>query len=356
MEEDRIVALIMAGGGGTRFWPRSRRSRPKQFLSFDGDASLMALSVQRLEGLVKPEQTLVITGKDHVDLARRETGLPEASVIGEPCPRDTAACIGYGLLLAREVREDAVMVVLPADHLISPTDRFQEVISRAADIAGSSDALVTVGLRPHRPATGYGYIETGDAYDSDRPVARKVIRFREKPDKETARRFVLAGRFLWNSGMLVFRTDTMLAALEEHLPELHSGLMDIDDPRDEQTVARVYEGLPSISIDFGVLERAKDKVVVEADFEWDDVGTFEAVARRSKKDESGNIAHGQAAFVDCKGNLVENAEEGLVVVSGVSDVLVVRTKDAVLVIPRDSAEQVKDVVRRLQEEGYEAWL
>jgi len=356
MDEKRIVALVMAGGGGTRFWPRSRRLRPKQFLAFEDERSLLALTVDRLSGLVPPEQTLVITGKQHVDLAARETNLPPASIVGEPCLRDTAACIGYGALLARSIREDAVMLVTPADHIISPTDRFQAIVRRAAEIAASSNVLVTIGLRPHRPATGYGYIETGERIDDARPSARKVVRFCEKPDQETARRFLLAGRYVWNSGMLVFTPNVMLDAIKKHLPELHAGLMSIKDPFDAGEVARVYEELPRISIDFGVLEKAEDKVVVEADFEWDDVGTFEALARHREPDAENNVARGEAVFVDSKGSLIDNDAEGLVVVCGLDDVLVVRTQDAVLVIPRKDAERVKEVVARLEELGRERFL
>ena len=356
MEKERIVALIMAGGGGTRFWPRSRRSRPKQFLSFESQESLLALAVGRLAGMVKPEQTLVITGRDHVTLAREHTGLPISSIIGEPCRRDTAACIGYGALLARRLHEDAVVIVLPADHLINTKEQFQEVMLRAAELADSTANLVTIGLRPHRPSTGYGYIETGEPVDDRRPVGRTVIRFTEKPDLEAARRFVLAGSFLWNSGMLVFRTGTMLEALEEHLPELHSGLMSIVDLDDQDEMARVYAALPQISIDFGVLERARDTIVVEAGFEWDDVGTFEAVARRAEKDSHGNQARGEASFVGCSGNLVENDAEGLVVISDVDDLLVVRTQDALLIIPRKDSERVKEAVRHLEETNRSKYL
>jgi len=356
MDQERIVALIMAGGGGTRFWPRSRRSQPKQFLSFDGSESLLSLAVGRLGGLVKPEQTLIVTGRDHVSLAQKHSGLPESSIVGEPLLRDTAACVGLGALHARRLREDAVVAVLPADHLIEPKDRFQHVLKRAAELASSSPSLVTIGLRPDRPATGYGYIEIGETVDDAQPPGCKIIRFREKPDLETARRFVMAGRFLWNSGMLVFETDTLLAALEEHLPELHSGLMSIKDLDDQAEVAKVYETLPRISIDFGVLEPARNTLVVEAALDWDDVGTFEAVARRAARDEQGNQRRGEAEFLDATGNLVENDTEGLVVISGVSDLLVVRTRDAVLVLPRKDSQRVKDVVRHLEERGMSEYL
>jgi mannose-1-phosphate guanylyltransferase len=356
MDRNRIVAVIMAGGEGTRFWPRSRRSRPKQFLAFDGEKTLLQLSVERLEGLVPKEQILVITGREHVELAREVSGLPERCIIGEPCLRDTAPCIGLGARLAESLRDDAVMVVLCADHLISPTDRFQADLLRAAELAADNDVLVTLGLRPDRPATGYGYIETGDAVDDQQPAARKVVRFREKPDLESARRFVLAGKFLWNSGMLAFRPETVLKGLAECRPDVHGKLMEIGDPWDAAEVERIYEQIPRISIDFAVLESAPNKMVVEASFDWDDLGTFEAVARHAESRGHGNLSRGLATFYESSGTLVDNDDGGLVVVAGVEDLLVVRTEDAVLVMPRKESEGVKAVVKEIEKQGLERFL
>ncbi len=356
MDVQRIVVVIMAGGEGTRFWPRSRRALPKQYLSFDGTTSLLRQTVERLAGFVAPEQTFVITGAEHVPLAREHSGLPERSVIGEPKGRDTAACIGLGARLARSIRDDAVLVVLSADHLIDPVAAFRQTLTRAADLASTSEALVTIGLRPDRPATGYGYIEVGERADDGLPPAHRVVSFREKPELEVARRFLLAGNFLWNSGMFAFRTDAIQGALARHLPELSAGLESIHDPFDQEELRRVYPGLPKISIDYGVLEPAPNKLVVEATFEWDDLGTFEAVARHATRAGDGNLARGEAAFVDAKGTLVDNDCEGIVVVSGLDDVLVVRTRDAVLVLPRKDAEKVKDIVKELRKQGRDRWL
>ena len=356
MDSERIVAVVMAGGEGTRFWPRSRRNWPKQFLSFDGGPSLLRQAVDRLRGFLRDEQILVVTGADHVAAAQKDTDLPPESVLGEPCRRDTAACIGYAGLLTRAIRPDAVMVVVSADHLVPDAHEFGRVLLRAAELAAASDVLVAVGLRPDRPSTGFGYIETGAPVDDLRPVAMEVIRFREKPDVESARRFVLAGRFLWNGGMFAFQAETILHSIESYLPELHAVLEGIKDPRDPAQVEAAYARAPRISIDFGIMERAPNRVVVEADFAWDDVGTFEAVARHAQADENKNLARGAAVFLECHDVLVDNDDSGLVVVSGVSDVLIVRTKDAVLVIPRKDAEKVKGAVRRLEELGYTDYL
>jgi len=356
MDSDRIVAVIMAGGGGTRFWPRSRRALPKQFLSFDGHGSLLQQTVARLDGLVPRDRVVVITGVEHVDLAREHAGVPAENVIGEPCPRDTAACVGLGARIAQTMRDDAVVVVLAADHMIEPVERFQEAVSRAAEVAESSGALVTMGLRPDRPATGYGYIEIGDRLDEQAPSAHSVARFREKPDVETARRFVQAGRYLWNSGNLAFSGAVMLDAIGVHLPGLHQQLMSLADPRDALELERCYPQMEAISIDYGVLEKADNVHVIEALFHWDDLGTFEAVARHATAHDAGNLARGEALFLDSRGSLVENEPDGLVVVSGLDDVLVVRTPDAVLVMRRSDAERVKDVVRRVEDAGFDQRL
>jgi mannose-1-phosphate guanylyltransferase len=351
MDSSRLVALIMAGGGGTRLWPRSRKSRPKQFLQFAGEDSLLRATVKRLDGLVPPERTLLITGADQAKQAREHSGLPEASIIGEPEKRDTAACIGLGALLARRMREDAVLIVLSADHLIRPADAFRASMRRAADLAVENGAIVTVGLRPTRPARGFGYIEFGKRVDASQPAAFSVKTFHEKPDAETASMFLRAGTFLWNSGIFVFTVPVILGAIEKHLPELYAGLAKIRDPRNADELARVYPTLLKQSIDYGVLEKAENQIVVEAPFEWDDVGTFDALSRHVKPDRDGNVCRGEAVTLDARNNIVDNDAKGLVVLSGVSDLLVVRTGDVVVITPRSQAEGIKDVVTKLEQGG-----
>jgi mannose-1-phosphate guanylyltransferase len=351
MDSSRLVALIMAGGGGTRFWPRSRKARPKQFLCFSGEDSLLRATVKRLEGLVPPERTLLIVGADQAKLAREHSGLPPASIIGEPEKRDTAACIGLGALLAGKMREDAVLIVLSADHLIQPADAFRDSMKRAAALAVEHRAIVTVGLRPNRPATGFGYIEFGKRIDEAQPAAFSVTTFHEKPDAEMAGVFLRAGSFLWNSGIFVFTVPVILDAIKQHLPDLYAGLMKMRDPRDPAELARVYPTLIKTSIDYGVLEHAKNQIVVEAPFQWDDVGTFEALSRYLPLDAGGNVSRGDVVAIDARNNVVDNDAKGLVVVSGVSDLLVVRTDDVVLIVPRKQAEKVKDIVDKLDKGG-----
>ncbi len=356
MHQSRMVAVIMAGGGGTRFWPRSRKNLPKQFLSFDGTKSLLEQTVDRLRPILPPERILIVTGAEHADLAAEHARLPRSSVIGEPAGRDTAACIALGARLAQGLADDPVMLVLSADHLIHPVEMFQATLLRAAEIADRYRSLVSIGIRPDRPATGYGYIEIGARIDDAEPSAFQTKSFREKPDLETARRLILGGNFLWNSGMFAFRTDTIRAALAEHLPEMEAALDRLSDPRRAADLARVYPELPKISIDYGIMERASNRMVVEGRFEWDDLGTFEAVARHANRQGDHNLYRGEAVVHEAKGVLVDNDAPGLVVVSGLDDVLVVRTKDAVLVLPRRDAERVKDVVKELKARGLERYL
>jgi mannose-1-phosphate guanylyltransferase len=356
MDERRLVVVIMAGGGGTRFWPRSRQLKPKQFLSFGGPHSLLEETVSRLDGLVPRERTFIITGEEHAKLAIEHSGLDPRNVVAEPAARDTAACIGLGAILSHSVHPDSVMLVLSADHLVSPVQEFQSTLKRAAEIATAYGTLVTIGIRPDRAATGYGYVEIGARLDDQEPSAFHTVRFQEKPDLEDARRFVLAGNYLWNSGMFAFTSSAILSAIETHIPELHRGLLSIDDPRDPACLARAYSSLPRISIDYGVFEQARNRMVVEGRFEWDDLGTFEAVARHSERHADHCLSRGEAFFSDCRNVLVDNDLPGLVAVHGLDDILVVRTADAVLVLPRQDAQRVKELVRDLKAAGHDRYL
>jgi mannose-1-phosphate guanylyltransferase len=352
MDRQRLVVAIMAGGGGTRLWPRSRRIEPKQFVApHAGGDSLLRLTVRRLEGLVPPERILVICGQGHVDLAREHSGLPAEAVIAEPEGRDTAACIGFGARHALRLGDDAVLVVLPADHLIEPREEFQATLLRAAALAAERGVVATIGLPPTHPATGYGYIDRGEPLDDRTPAAFAVRSFKEKPDPDTAREYLARGHYLWNSGIFAFEARTILAAIARHLPDLSEGLMSMADVTDPAEVARVYPTLPRISIDYGLMEKVDDAVVVAAGFSWDDVGSFESLGRYAERRGDRNLSRGEAEFIEASGCLVDNDAPGLVVVSGLEDVLVVRTRDAVLVLPRSQSEMVKKIVEELGQRG-----
>jgi mannose-1-phosphate guanylyltransferase len=353
LDLDRLVAVIMAGGGGTRFWPRSRKSLPKQFLSFDGKASLLSNTVARLDGLIPPERTYVITGSEHVTLAcTHAPHLPKSNIIGEPVGKDTGACVGLATLIAQSVRPDAIVVILAADHLIETTEQFQGAIRRSAELASASGSIVTMGVRPDRPSTGYGYIETGERVDDGVPTAYRVVGFREKPNQETARRFLLDGCYLWNSGNLVFQVGVMRKALEKFLPDIYNKLSALKDPCSAEELQAVYPRLRRISIDLGLLEHCTDRLVIEPSIDWDDLGTIEAVARHVPLQDHGNRCRGEVLVLEGKNNLVDNDTDGLVVISGVDNLLVVRTADALLIMPRKNAESVKEVVKDIERHGF----
>ena len=372
-----LYAVIMAGGVGSRFWPRSRRARPKQFLDVLGPASLIQNTQARLQGLVPPERTLVVTHADYVGQTREHLpAVPAANVLAEPIARNTAPCIA--LAAARLVAEDpdATMVVLPADHLVANVGRFQEVLRAAVARAETPSErgpgpLVTIGIRPTHPETGYGYIQYDPAdgapngadgaprADSgdDAPRAHPVRSFAEKPDLATAERFLDAGDFLWNSGMFVWRAQAILDAMAEHLPKVHACFAPLADAfaggDAGAAIADAYERTPKVSIDVGIMEKARDVWVVPGAFGWNDVGDWRAVHAVSDKDEAGNAAEGHVIFHNTAHSYAKASDGRLVVLVGLRDTVVVDAEDAVLVCDRESAQQVKDIVDYLGLHGLE---
>ncbi|MEO0559067.1 MAG: mannose-1-phosphate guanylyltransferase [Bacteroidota bacterium] len=352
-----LYAVIMAGGVGSRFWPRSRQSTPKQFLDVFGDASLIQNTFSRLQPLVKPENVFVVTNADYVEKTREHLpALPPRNVLAEPIARNTAPCIAFAAARIHALDPDATMLVLPADHLIANVQRFHEVLQAAAH-AANTGGLVTIGIRPTHPETGYGYIQydlTGDddgvpdglAGDTPRPYP--VLTFAEKPDLATAERFLDAGDFLWNSGMFVWRTTAILDAMETCLPDVHALFAPLsevfDTDGESKAIENAYERSPKISIDYGVMERADNVLVVPGSFGWSDVGDWRAVHEVVDKDDAGNCAEGNVILHDTAGSYAHSAENRLLVLVGMTDAVVVDTGDAVLVCHREKAQKVKDVV------------
>ena len=372
-----LHAVIMAGGVGSRFWPRSRRSTPKQFLDVFGDASLIQNTFARLQPLVEPERVWVVTNTDYVETTRQHLpAVPAANVLGEPVARNTAPCVALAAARLLADDPDATMIVLPADHLIANVGRFHEVLRAAVEAAqptgGEAGALVTVGIRPTHPETGYGYVQydmegdgrpgealTDEAFD-DAPQAYPVLTFAEKPDLQTAERFLDAGDFLWNSGMFVWRADTVLAAFERYLPKvwrLFAPLVDqFGTETEDAAVADAYERSPKISIDYGVMEQADRVLVVPGSFGWNDVGDWRAVHDIADKDEAGNRAEGNVILQDTARSFARSSDGRLLVLVGMEDALVVDTGDAVLVCHREQAQKVKDVVDFLGVHGMDEYV
>lgn len=347
----KVYAVIMAGGAGTRFWPASRALRPKQLLPLAGgsDEPLLAATVRRLAPLVTEDRVVVVTGQHLADAtARAVPGVPRAQILCEPAPRNTAPCIAWANAAIARMDPDALVAVLPSDHFITDEPAFRAVLETALASA-EKGRVTTVGVVPTRPETGYGYIEVGEDLGGG---AKAVARFVEKPDRARAEAFVAGKRHVWNAGMFFFRAKDMEALVAEHLPELASGVAKID--ADPSCLASVFPGLPSISIDHGVMERAKGLAVVPGEFGWNDVGSWQSAWELAERDANGNAVSAGSMALDGSNNLVRSLgsrKDKVIALLGVSDLVVVDTDDALLVLPRDRAQDVRLVVDSLKKSG-----
>lgn len=356
-----MFAVIMAGGKGSRFWPRSREKMPKHLLDIQGERTIVRETVDRIRPLVPPERTLIVTGRSHAaELIRQLPEIPAENILIEPVGRNTAPCIGLAALHIRNRVPDAVMLVLPSDHRIGDEITFRKVLAAAGRIATEGNSLVTIGIRPTGPETGYGYIEQGDPFPSgEHEEIHRVRSIREKPPLEQAREFLRRGSFLWNSGMFVWRASTILEAIEKFLPELHAGLLQIRETlgteREEEIVGEVYSAQKAVSIDYGVMEKAKNVLVVSRDFDWSDLGSWDALWEVSEKDENGNAIRGSWIGIDAFDSLVHSPGK-MVALVGVRDLLVVETDDALLVCHRGRSQDVRKVVEALEKDGRKHYL
>jgi mannose-1-phosphate guanylyltransferase len=348
-----VYAVIMAGGSGTRFWPASREMRPKQLLSLGGgNETLLGATVRRLEPLVPASNVYVVTARRLAEkTAEALPGVPASQILREPMGRNTAPCIAWAAAAIAARDPNAVVAVLPSDHFIADEPAFRAVIERALASA-SSGVVTTVGIVPTRPETGYGYLELGE--DRGGGVS-SVARFVEKPDRARAEAFLAGKKHLWNAGMFFFRVKDMIALVEKHLPEVAKGAAEIvraaTTPDGERVLDGVFPTLQSISIDHGVMEKAGNLAVVSGSFGWNDVGSWLSSWELATKDEHGNALPDGAVAVDAKGNLVRDLSSNkkkTIAVVGVSDLVVVETDDALLVIPRDRAQDVRAVVDALK--------
>ncbi len=347
-----LYPVVMAGGSGTRFWPLSRKARPKQFLALATDRPLIVETVKRLEGLATPARTYVVCGPVHARAVRRLLSrIPAANVLVEPVARNTAPAIGLAILHVQARDPDGVLAVLPSDHHVADVPGFQAVLRRAAEVA-QTGALVTIGIKPTRPETGYGYVQVGEPIDGH---AARVRAFVEKPDAPTAARYLASGEYLWNGGIFVFTARAMREAIDRHLPELATVLdrlaPTVGTPRHAAALKRHFPRAPSVSIDYGVMEKARDIAVVPGDFGWSDVGSFAALPEVRPSDADGNVVVGKGVvLVDSAGCVVVGSGRPLGVV-GLRDMVVVDSGDAVLVVPRDRSQDVRAVVEALKARG-----
>ena len=354
-------AVVMAGGRGTRFWPRSRIAHPKQLIDIVGDRPMLAQTIERVRPQVGLESIVVVTDRVCADSMQSIVPeLPGENVIIEPAPRNTAACIGLAALFLERRQPDGVMAVLPADHAILDNEAFLDTLERAGEAARSGNALVTIGIRPKKPETGYGYIKTLAPVDGgDDAGIFGVETFVEKPSIEKAEEYLRDGRYFWNSGMFIWKVSAILEAFEKYMPELHRGLESIaskgGEPDWKQTVDRVYDSLESVSIDYGVMERADNVVMVEASFEWDDVGSWAAIDPYMEADDRANRSRGRHITLGSKDCTVYTGER-LVATIGLEGLVIVDTTDALLICPKDRAQDVKAIVEILEAEGLDEYL
>lgn len=354
-----LHAIILAGGSGTRFWPASRSLRPKQLLDLAGDESMIQATVSRLGQLVSSDRVLVVTNQRLVDPIRTQLpALPPESVLGEPCKRDTAPCIGVAAAWVSRNDPDAIMAVMPADHVISTDEMFQAAINRAAELVTEKPSrLVTFGIKPTYPAESFGYIEHGEALADD---AFKVIQFREKPKAETAKRYMDAGTFFWNSGIFVWRAQTILDLLEKYEPAMFAHIAAIREaiggPNFYDVFQTEFEQIKGISIDYAVMERAEEVAMIEAPFNWDDVGSWTSLERLRGTDDNGNTIVGKCLSIETKNSILRSEGNHLVATVGVEDLIVVHTENATLVANRNDEESVRKIVKLLEERGMQEYM
>jgi mannose-1-phosphate guanylyltransferase len=363
LEAQMLHAVIMAGGTGTRFWPLSRAARPKQLLDLAGGRTMIQATMERLGDLVTPDRTWVITNRSLIEpIAEQLPQLNRLKIVGEPCKRDTAPAIGLAALLVLAEDENATMVVMPADHLIQPEQAFQQAIRQAIAIVDErEETLVTFGIKPTYPAETFGYIERGQGTGGrGQGASYEVQKFREKPARSVAEEYLASGNFYWNSGIFVWKARTILDALARYEPTMCDHLEVIQNHVGKTEFAEVFDreftAIRGKSIDFAVMEHYQPVVVIEAPFTWDDVGSWQALARNVGADAAGNTSIGKHVGIRTAGSIVRTSDDHLVVTLGMKDAIVVHTPDATLVAAKDQEEAIREVVKALEERDWKEYL
>ena len=356
----KIYNVIMAGGGGTRFWPLSRQAHPKQLLNLSGEDALINETIKRINSLTDKENLFIVTNEKQIDLLKDTVGdmCEHANVLPEPSARNTAAAIGYAAFNIMKKHGDGVMCVYPADHYIKNEVEFINILNKAIKVADESEKLVTIGIAPTFPSTGYGYIN----FDKDTEynnIAYDVVEFVEKPNYEKAKSYVQSGKYVWNSGMFVWKVSKILGDFKRYLPKVYDKLEKLSEfigtDKEEKILQEIYPTIPSISIDYGIMERSNDVVVVPGDFGWNDVGSWDVLGAIYPTDENGNICRGETIEIDTKDCIVYS-EDKLIATVGIKDLIVVSTDDAVMVCKKDKAQDVKQIVDKLKEKNNANYL
>lgn len=354
----QVYGVIMAGGGGTRFWPLSRREEPKQLLNLSGKDLMINETIDRIAGVADKKDIFIVTNEAQMPKMEKavEGRVARDHILAEPAARNTAACIGYAAMEILKKYGDGIMCVFPSDHFVKNQEEFTRILGRAVEAAEREDKLITLGITPTFPSTGYGYIR----FDRSAPgVAKQVLEFKEKPDEETAKRYLASGEYSWNSGMFVWKASTILEKFKELLPEIYACLEKIGDAmntaEEARVIAEIYPMIPSISIDYGILEKSSDVLVISAEFGWNDVGSWDNLGVLYEEDENGNVLAGNQINIDTK-NCISYSGKRLIATVGVENLIIVETEDAVLVCDKSRAQDVKRIVDQLKAEGREEYL
>lgn len=354
----KTYGIIMAGGGGTRFWPLSRQEEPKQLLNLSGNGLMINETIDRIRTVVERENLFIVTNQAQVPKMKTATAgrILDDHILSEPSARNTAACIGYAAFEILKKYGDGIMCIFPSDHFIKDQPEFTRILGMAVETAEREDVLVTLGINPTFPSTGYGYIR----FDKEvSQAAKDVLEFREKPDQETARCYVESGEYAWNSGMFIWRASTILRHFQELLPEVYACLEEIADamntPGEQEVIARVYPTIPSISIDYGIMEKSTDVKVIPAEFGWDDIGSWDNLGVLYDADENGNVIAGNQINIDTK-NCISYAKKRLITTIGVENLIIVETEDAILVCDKNRSQEVRRIVDELKRQGRKEFL
>lgn len=353
----KTYGVIMAGGGGTRFWPLSRHEVPKQLLNLSGKDKMINETIDRVATLASKDDIFVVTNVDQVPgMKKATTGrLREDHILSEPSARNTAACIGYAALEIIKKYGDGIMCIFPSDHFIKDEEAFTRILGEAIKVA-DKDSLVTLGITPTFPSTGYGYIKFDK---SENTLDKKVVEFKEKPDEETAKKYVSSGEYSWNSGMFVWKASVILDEFRQLLPDVYECLEKIGDalgtPNEKDVINEVYPTIPSISIDYGIMEKSDKVRVISAEMGWNDVGSWDNLGVLYDEDANGNITAGDFLGIDTK-NCITYSGKRLISTIGVENLIIVETDDAIMVIDKDRAQDVKKIVDELKKKGRDELL
>jgi mannose-1-phosphate guanylyltransferase len=353
---EKTYAVILAGGYGERFWPLSTTKTPKQFISLLDKKPLIEITYNRIKSFLPPERIIVITSQDYVALVRKILReLPDENIVGEPSRRDTAPACALALAVVSARQQDSVICMFPSDHIIRDVSKFKAVITAGVEVASQEDVLVTIGIKPTYPSTGLGYIEAGEFYCNKHGVTfQKVKRFVEKPDAKRAEKFIRTGRFYWNAGMFIWSASSIKKALSIHCPDfirMVENLVVCWNKRGFQTVlGKSYKQIPRISIDYAVMEKARNIVTAKATFDWDDVGSWKALERHLKKDRDGNISIGDCVYMDGCNNLVIS-EGRFTALLGVDNLVVVHSDSSTLICSKDKEQELKKLLEKIKEKG-----